>query len=199
MKTENVDLMKMARESLNEKWGLAVGTYLIYMLILGIPPIWSLWGSLPVLLIAGPMMVGLAIFSLSIARNQDARLEQIFLGFNNFVNALAAYFFVMVFVLLWLILLIIPGIIAALSYSLTFFIIADDDSIGPIEAIDKSKKMMYGYKWKGFCLGLRFIGWILVCILTFGIGFLFLIPYMHVTFAKFYDDVKNNPIAKIGS
>lgn len=68
-----------------------------------------------------------------------------------------------------------------------------------MEAIEKSKKMKYGYKWKRFCLRLRFIGWILLCILTFGIGFLLMIPYMHATFAKFYNDVKNNPIAKIGS
>jgi uncharacterized membrane protein len=51
---------------------------------------------------------------------------------------------------------------------------------------------MYGYKWKFFCLHLRFLGWVLVCILTFGIGFLWLIPYVKVSVAKFYDDIKGN-------
>ena len=63
-----------------------------------------------------------------------------------------------------------------------------------MDAIDKSKKMMDGYKWKYFCLVLRFLGWALLCILTLGIGFLWLIPYMQVSMAKFYDDVKANTL-----
>jgi uncharacterized membrane protein len=98
------------------------------------------------------------------------------------------------FILLWTLLLIIPGIIAAISYSMTFYILADDNSIGAMDAIDKSKKMMDGYKWKYFCLGLRFLGWALLCILTLGIGFLWLMPYMQVSMAKFYDDVKANSL-----
>ena len=141
------------------------------------------------------MVLGLAVFALSLARNQEARLEQIFLGFSNFGTAVGAYLLMVVLIILWMLLLIIPGIIAAISYSMTFFIIADDDSIGAMAAIDKSKLMMDGYKWKYFRLGLRFLGWALLCILTLGIGFLWLVPYMQVTMAKFYDDVKYNHIA----
>ena len=72
----------------------------------------------------------------------------------------------------------------------TFFILAEDSSIQPMEALRKSKQMMDGYKWKLFCLGLRFIGWFLLAILTLGIGFLWLIPYMYISFAKFYEDIK---------
>lgn len=75
-----------------------------------------------------------------------------------------------------------------------FYIIADNNSIGAMEAIDKSKAMMDGYKWKYFYFALRFLGWALLCILTLGIGFLWLIPYMQVSMAKFYDDVKANQI-----
>jgi uncharacterized membrane protein len=49
---------------------------------------------------------------------------------------------------------------------------------------------MQGNKWKFFCLGARFFGWILLCVLTMGIGFLWLLPYMSVAFAQFYDDLK---------
>jgi len=98
------------------------------------------------------------------------------------------------FILLWSLLLIIPGIIAALSYSMTFYILADDNSIGAMDAINKSKKMMYGYKWKYFCLGLRFLGWAILCILRLGIGFLWLSPYVHVSVTKFYEDIKENQI-----
>lgn len=195
MKTENVVLMRMARESLSGKWGLAVGTIFVYLLIVGaiqggarIYPASGLIG----IILAGPMALGLSIFSLALARNQQARFEQIFDGFFHFGTSLAAYLLMVLFVILWTLLLIIPGIIAALSYSLTFFILADDPSIGPMEAIDKSKKMMYGFKWKYFCLALRFLGWAILCLFTLGIGFLWLIPYMQVSFANFYDDVKAN-------
>jgi uncharacterized membrane protein len=194
METENVVLMQMAKESLKGKWGLAIGTAVVFMLLAGGPQIIPIAGSIASLIILGPLTLGFAVFSLSISRNQDAKLEQLFQGFSNFGNALGAYLLMGLFIILWMLLLIIPGIIAAISYSMTFFILADDSSIGPMEAIDKSKKMMAGYKWKYFCLGLRFLGWVLLCILTLGIGFLWLIPYMQVSMAKFYDDVKANPI-----
>ena len=193
MKTENLVLMQMARKSLKDKWGLAIGTFVVYMLIIGAiqatTEFFPLAGLL-LLAISGPMALGIAIFSINISRNQDARLEQIFQGFNNFNTSLGAYLLMLLFTLLWTLLLIIPGIIAVLSYSMTFYILADDNSIGAMEAIDKSKKMMDGYKWKYFCLGLRFIGWSLLCILTLGIGFLWLLPYMQVSMVKFYDDIK---------
>ena len=75
---------------------------------------------------------------------------------------------------------------------MTFYILADDNTIGAMEAINLSKKMMYGYKWKFFGLILRFFGLALLCILTLGIGFLWLIPYINITIAKFYDDIKAN-------
>jgi uncharacterized membrane protein len=197
MKTENVILMKMARESLKGKWGLAIGTFVVYMLILGcvqsparfFPP-----SGLLSLIIGGPMAVGIAIFSLSLSRNQDAEIGQIFKGFLNFGTALGAYLLMVLFVFLWSLLLVIPGIIAALSYSMTFYILADDPSIGAKQALDKSKMMMNGYKWKYFCLLFRFFGWFILCILTCGVGFLWLIPYINISTAKFYDDVKDLPV-----
>jgi uncharacterized membrane protein len=194
MKTENVVLMQMARESLKGKWGLAIGTFVVYSLIAVSIQRIPIVGVIASLLISGPFAIGLAFFSLSISRNQDAKLEQIFQGFKNFGTALGAYVLTSLFIFLWTLLLIIPGIIAAISYSMTFYILADDNSIGAMDAMDKSKKMMDGYKWKSFCLGLRFFGWTLLCILTLGIGFLWLIPYAHVSMAKFYDDVKANSL-----
>ncbi len=194
MKTENVVLMQMARESLKGKWGLAIGTLVVYLLIAVVLRIIPIVGPIASLIISGPCALGFAVFSLSISRNQDAKLEQIFQGFNNFGTALGAYLLMNLFALLWMLLLIIPGYIAAISYSMTFYILADDNSIGAMDAIDKSKKMMDGYKWKFFCLNLRFLGWALLCGLTLGIGFLWLIPYMRVSSVKFYDDVKANSL-----
>ncbi len=195
METSNARLMKMAEESLNGRWGLAIGTFFVYLIIITSIQLSSQlfpFIGLITILIIGPLTLGLAIFSLNISRDNNPQTDQLFAGFQNFGNSIVAYFLMGLFIVLWTLLLIIPGIIAALSYSMTFYIIADDDTIGPMEAIDKSKEMMDGYKWKYFRLNLRFFGWALLCILTLGIGFLWLIPYINVSVAHFYDDLKKN-------
>lgn len=190
MKTENAILMKMARESLNGRWGLAVGGFFVFMLISMVISFIPIVGSIASIFITGPFMLGLIFFSLSISRNQEAKVGQIFDGFNHFGKALGAYWLMVLFILLWSLLLIIPGIIAAYSYSLMFYILADNPSLTAMEAIDKSKEMMKGYKWKLLFLQLRFLGWALLCVLTLGIGFLWLMPYIQISMAKFYDDLK---------
>ena len=192
MVTENVILMRMAKDSLKGKWGLAIGTFVVYLMIVGAMSAIPILGPLASLFISGPMALGIVMFALSFSRDEDARLEQIFDGFKNYGTALGAYWLMVLYIFLWMLLLIIPGIIAALSYSMTFYIIADEPTIGASAAIDKSRKMMDGYKWKYVCLQFRFFGWALLCILTLGIGLLWLIPYMYITMAKFYDDVKQN-------
>lgn len=197
MKRENAVLRENARASLDGKWGLAIGTFVVYILILvgisflqEIHPILSL-GSI---IVAGPFGVGVAIFSLSIARNEEAALPQIFEGFQNFTTALFANLLMILFIFLWTLLLIIPGIIAAFSYAMTYYIIADNPDIGPMEAIDKSKEMMDGHKMDYFMLSLWFFGLALLCILTLGIGFFWLMPYMSVTIANFYNDIKGDEV-----
>jgi len=150
--------------------------------------IYSIW----LLIAGGALMLGVVTFSLAIARKKEADLKMLFYGFRYFDKALGLYLLRALFIFLWTLLLIIPGIIAALSYSLAFYIMSEDPTIGVKEAIDKSKKMMYGYKWKLFFLYCRFIGWILLGIISLGIGFLWIMPYMAISFAKFYDDVKVN-------
>ena len=189
MNTDNLTLMRAARESLNGKWGLAIATFLIYILLTSVPGSIESRGSILTLIIGGPFALGAAIFSLSISRGKEARLEQIFQGFNRFSTSFVAYLLMVLYVLLWALLFIVPGIIAALSYSMTFYILADDPLINPQDALKKSKSMMDGYKLKLFYLCLRFFLLALLCILTLGIGFLWLIPYVHITTAKFYDDI----------
>jgi uncharacterized membrane protein len=198
MNTSNISLLREARESLKGKWGVAILTFFVFTLLTtatgSIRPHGSVLtiSSLVTILIVGPLTLGAAIFSLSISRGKEAMLEQIFQGFNNFSTAFIAYLLVLVYVFLWTLLLIVPGIIAALGYSMTFYIIADDPVIKPQDAMKKSKSMMDGYKLKLFYLCLRFFLLALLCILTLGIGFLWLIPYIHVTMAKFYDDIRGN-------
>lgn len=191
MKTANKILMAEAREALSGKWDLAVGCTLVFMLISIVSSVIPLGG----LVIDGALAFGFASVFLALSRKHTPDIKVLFKGFYSFdmfLNALVARLLTILFTLLWAILFIVPGIIAAISYSQVFFILADDPSITASDAIDKSKKMMFGYKWKYFCLGLRFIGWAILCIFTVGIGFLWLVPYMQTTFAKFHDDIKGD-------
>lgn len=192
MITENKLLMAQARESLRNKWGTAVAALFIYLVLITILAIIPILGSIATIIIDGPLILGITLFSLTISRNSEARISQIFDGFSNFGTSFAAYILTGIFTILWMLLLIVPGIIASLSYSLTFFLIADNPRIDPLEAIRLSKKMMYGYKWKLFCLYFRFFWWFLLCILTLGIGYLWLAPYWQITFGKFYEDIRLN-------
>jgi len=188
--THNRDLMRMARESLRTHWGLGVGVMVLYWVIgVGVSFI-PFVGTIAGLLLTGPLMVGLYLVFLTLARRAVAEVGQLFQGFQRFGTALGAYLLMMVFIILWCLLLIIPGIIASYSYAMTYFVIADDSTVGPLQAITRSKEMMRGNKWKLFCLSWRFFGWSLLCILTLGIGFLWLAPYMQTTMAHFYDDVR---------
>ncbi|MFI5151336.1 MAG: DUF975 family protein [Bacteroidia bacterium] len=182
--------MHQAREALKTRWGLAIGTCLVYMLIVGGFGSVKYMGGIVTLILTGPMQLGLATFSLSIVREKEASFQQLFDGFNDFSKALVTYLLMLLYVLLWTLLLIIPGIIAALSYSMTFYILADDSNLKPEQALMKSKEMMDGHKEKLFYLYLRFLLLSILCVLTLGIGFLWFIPFVNITLAEFYENLK---------
>ena len=187
--TANADLMAAARASLQGRWGVAILGFLLYVVIINAIQLVPYLGSVALIIVGGPFTLGITIFGMSIARDADLNVSQIFEGFQRFGVALAAYLLMVLFIVLWSLLLVIPGIIAAFAYAMTMYIIADDESIGALEALRKSKEMMRGYKWKLFLLSLRFVGWALLCILTLGIGLLWLWPYIGTAVAKFYDDL----------
>ena len=188
---ENTQIMSEARASLNGKWPLAIGTFLILLLISMGAALIPLAGQIIGILIAGPLAVGGAYFALNIVRDQVAQTDDLFFSFNNNLgNSILAYLLVGAFALIGFVLLIIPGIIVALALSQTWFILAENPSMDSYDAIMRSKKMMDGYKFKLFKIQLRLLGLGLLCLLTLGIGFLWLIPYQYVVYAKFYEEVK---------
>ena len=93
-----------------------------------------------------------------------------------------------IYIFLWP-LLFIPGIIASYSYMMTPYILADNPELSASEAIKISKQMMRGNRWRLFCLKISFFGWSILCILTLGIGFLWLTPYMNAAIAEFYREI----------
>ncbi len=198
LQATNRQLMQQARDALRGKWGLAVRTLFVYMLIAAISQI-PLIGFFISIFLIPPLYIGWNIFSLAISRNKSASTSQLFEGFNQYWSAVGLYLLVIIFVALWTLLLIIPGIIAGLSYAMAPYILIDNPSISALDAIRQSKQMMYGYKWKLFDLYLRFLGWMLLSILTLGIGLLWVIPYANISAAKFYDDLLKSTTGHPGS
>lgn len=184
----NSELRSDARNQLAGNWGKAILSCLIYSIITGAV---SGAGGIVGLIIGGPMELGLVAYFLKLKRQGDPQLEVLFQGFRRFESSLVAYIVRMVFVLLWSLLLFVPGIIAALRYSMALYILHDNPQLSGTDAINKSKEMMDGFKGKLFGLYLSFVGWGVLCVLTLGVGFLWLFPYIKASEAHFYEELKN--------
>jgi uncharacterized membrane protein len=183
-----------ARRLLNNNWATAVGTVFLMEIILAgagsMSQIFLFLAWIPMLLVGGAVELGLAAFFINLAEKDRLIFEEAFYGFKNIVKAMGVYFFSGLFVFLWSLLLIVPGIIAAIRYAQAFFILKEDPEVPVMEAIKKSSEMMRGYKTDYFLLQLSFIGWGFLCLFTFGIGFLWLSPYVKTSNAVFYRELK---------
>lgn len=110
-------------------------------------------------------------------------------GEGRYWKNMLGMFLMSLFIFLWMLLFIVPGIIKAFAYAMTPYILVDNPELGPNEARLKSIEMMRGHKGKLFGLELSFIGWFLLCILSLGIGFIWLAPYYQTTHAAFYHNL----------
>lgn len=142
------------------------------------------------LLIGGPLALGESIFFLNLIRNQESKVTNLFDGFNNFIKAFVLYLLANLFIFLWSLLLIIPGIVAALNYSMSYFIMCDNPDMSSYDALKASKEMMYGHKGELFYMILSFLGWFILGLLTAGVGFIFINPYYYAAKASFYEKIK---------
>lgn len=179
---ENVLLMRRAKEQLSGKWVNVAIASLIYIVIMAIS------GSTYILewVIYGPLTFGFYLFLACIIDTGVNNINLLFKGFERFVDTFVAGLLYSLAVGIGLCLLIVPGIILACGFALTFFIMVDDPNITGVDALQQSWNMMRGQKWNIFCLWFRFIGWILLSILTCGVGFIFLQPYMVAATQNFY-------------
>lgn len=185
------DYRHAAWEKLRGKWGTMAIATLIYALILGACGALSLIyiGGFAALFLTGAFALGLAIMALAAARKQEVRAAQLFDGFKNYGSSLALYLLIAIFTALWTLLFIIPGIVKAYSYSMSWYILADTPQMGANAARKRSMELMRGNKWRLFCLHCSFIGWLLLCILTLGILTLWIAPYLQTAQAEFYRDL----------
>lgn len=139
--------------------------------------------------ISSVISVGYAKFRLNMIDGTDAAFENIFSYFSDWKTTACAKLLRSIYELLWTLLFIIPGIMASYSYAMTDYILADNPSLSASEAISRSKDMMYGNRWRLFCLHFSFIGWQILASLTFGIGNFWLNPYREISVAAFYREV----------
>lgn len=185
----NRDIKRTARHALSGKWGsaaLVVLVYLPFYLLQAVPYV----GYVIMLLIGGAFALGWSAYALKLVRHDDAGIGDLFAGFNEFGRSLGAYLLMSIYIFLWTLLLIIPGILAGLSYAMTFYILADHPEIKINDAIGLSRKLMEGRRWKYFCLMWNFFGWFILVVLTFGIAIFWVLPYLMATIASFYEDIK---------
>ena len=133
--------------------------------------------------------VGYAKFNLNLVDKKNAAFETLFEYFSHWKTTTIARLLRALYVFLWSLLFIIPGIVAGFSYAMTDYILAEDPELTADEAISQSKSIMMGNKWRFFCLQFSFIGWDILATLAFGIGHLWLTPYKQATYAAFYREV----------
>lgn len=160
----------------------------------------SIWA---IMLVAGVIISLLSIFLLYplqvgaqrffvVSHYQQAELGELGYAFSNsYMNVVKIMFLRQLYVFLWSLLFIIPGIIKAYEYHMVSYILAENPGIDSKEAFALSKQMMDGNKWKTFVLGLSFYGWMILSLFTCGILAIFYVnPYMQMTFAELYVALK---------
>ena len=217
---KNQDYKNAALASLKGHWAPAVLAALVYMfIVVGVSLFGEilepepqaalsstsalLFGAIVLFSIAflPPLEVGIynAYKNMLIKGDYDVLPNMFKCGFGKWGRIVWGMFLVGVFELLWTLLFIIPGLIKSFAYALTPFILVDNPELSANEAINLSQKMMKGHKFDLFWLFLSFTGWIILAILTLGIGLFWLVPYMYTSVSAFYQDVKadyelKNPI-----
>lgn len=180
-----------ARSALQNNLGWAILVVLVVSAIT--QALGSVSGGIATLIFSGALSVGMSLAFIGLFRKRKIEFTDLFSAFsNNFLNALVMGLLSYLFIFLWSLLFIIPGIIAAYSYSMAPYILADNPGMDGQKALEVSKKLMDGKKSDLFLLHLSFIGWILLSALTFGVLYIvYVAPYMQAATTAFYESVKH--------
>lgn len=131
--------------------------------------------------------VGYMSFALNISRRRPTGMADLADGFSITFKVFAVAFLQGMFIVLWSMLLVVPGIIAAYRYRQAYYILLDDPGKSPIQCIRESKALMRGHKGELFVLDLSFIGWQLLIALSAGILGIWVMPYLETTYAMYYN------------
>ena len=200
------EIRENARRRLKGNWNLAILISLVYSFVgvIGdfMPESSSIWFTILSAISNGLFIFGYTVIILHIVRGEDTEFLEIFDGCRRFLKGLGMTLVVGIYTALWTLLLIVPGIIATIKYSMTFYIWVDNPDIGIDEAISLSIEMTDGHKLEIFKLALSFIGWIALIVvpaivvgfwstqyslLIMSLGIIFITPYIEVSMGIFYN------------
>lgn len=140
--------------------------------------------------INGFLYMGYNSFFLKVARDEEVTYKELFRKAKMFWPCIGISLLIGLFTLLGTFLFIIPGIIVTINYSFVYFVKLDNPELGVMDVLNKSKELMNGHKLDFFILILSFLPWYIIGFFTFGLLYLWLIPYMQITFVNFYDEIK---------
>lgn len=149
-------------------------------------------GTLLAIVVDSALGYGLITYALKFVKKENPVYGDLFEAFNDnkVGKVLGTSLLVKLFTFLWSLLLIVPGIIKGLGWSMTIYILRENPDRTPRECMAMSEEMMMGHKWEFFLLNLSFIGWILLAALTAGVGLVFLYPWLLTTITNYYEDLK---------
>ncbi|MBQ2754131.1 MAG: DUF975 family protein [Clostridia bacterium] len=188
------ELKSKSKQQIKGKIGVIFCIYLVIsflsvvaLFLLSLIP----YGKIVFAIIVAPAF-GLSLIRayLNVSLNKKIDISDAICGFDDFWSAFKVQFFTSIFIYLWSLLFIIPGIVKSISYSMAMNILAENKGKPALECIKESKEMTKGHKAELFVLSLSFIGWILLGYVTFGIALIWVIPYMETTLINAYHSLK---------
>lgn len=180
------NIRQKAKSEISKNWQPIFVAYILVTLVITLSS-----AAIVGIILAGPLLFGLASYMLKLTRKQKYQTENLLDGFKNcFENSFVANILTTLFTFLWTLLFIIPGIIKAIAYSMVPYILVDNPKMDAQSAIKKSEEMMMGHKMEYFKLMLGFLGWIILSILTAGILYaLYVGPYITTAKTYFYQQL----------
>ena len=187
------EIKQTAKAALSAHYGLSIGIYLLYMLIVSVASSFVV-GSILVL----PLYVGMLFVYLMMYKNENPSLDIMFTSAlqENYGRKLGGMLLMTLYTFLWTLLFIIPGIVKSYSYAMTPYILAKYTNVDASSAITLSRRIMNGRKVDLFVVDLSFIGWQLLNVLTFGIlGIFYVFPYIELTKAGCFDEYVADALA----
>jgi uncharacterized membrane protein len=183
-------LMREARSILQPYWLISVGVCLVYAIVLGVPPELNTYGEWLSLLLAGPLNLGLCMYFLKISNSESPGIENIINGFQPLLQVLLLYFVSSLLIVLGLLLFILPGIVLSMGFSMSYYIMAEQQDVTFVEALQKSWDLTQDHKMDLFLLNIRFIPWYVLGLLCLVVGVFVVIPWHQTTLALVYKEFK---------
>ena len=193
-----IELKAKAREQINGKIGILFVVTLIMAAISGVASfILNLvgLGFVATIIITPAFALSVVRIYLNLTTGATVEAKDAFNGFDDFWSAFKVTFLAGIFTFLWSLLFVIPGIVKTYAYSMSMYILAENKGKSARECIDESKEMTNGHKMDLFVLDLSFLGWLLLCGITFGIAYIWVGPYMQATKANVYKSWK--PVVEV--